>query len=44
MDNLFGKSAPKHNNKSGKTLFKSTDLANRGVAVPCPSAEDVPTC
>ena len=44
MDNLFGKSARKKKRKSGKTLFKSTDLANRGDAVPCPSAGDVPTC
>ena len=44
MDNLFGKSARKEKKKSGKTLFKSTDLANRGVAVPCSSAGDVSTC
>jgi hypothetical protein len=28
MDNLFGKSARKKKKKSGKTLFKNTDLAN----------------
>jgi hypothetical protein len=28
MDNLFGKSALKRKKKSGKTLFKNTDLAN----------------
>jgi hypothetical protein len=29
MDNLFGKSARKKKKKSGKTLFKNTDLGNR---------------
>jgi hypothetical protein len=38
MDELFGKSARKKK-KSGKTLFKSTDLADRGAAIPCSSAD-----
>jgi hypothetical protein len=36
MDNLFGKSARKQKKKSGRTLFRNTDLANRI----CKSASD----